>query len=417
MTEPAGQMTKVIKPGRLIDGTGNEPLTGKAITITGGSIATVVDEESVASDATVEEIDLSDCTVLPGLIDCHLHPTFNGEPNYLELVYTKSIPYRTLMGQANGMKDLLAGFTTVRALGEKSQVDIALREAVRNGLIQGPRIVAAGQSISVTGGHGDLWLAPGFSFEEGLSGMVVDGPDQFRKAARTQLKAGADVIKLLLSGGLMSAGGDPGMRYMTPEEIKAAADEAHLWGKKLSAHSHGHESSRVGIENGVDTLEHGVFLSKDPELFDIMAERNIFFVPTLSVIVPPIGNANAMPEFFLRKKREAEEYALKTFEMALRAGVRIASGSDIGGAGAYHGNNALELELMVKAGMSCMDAIVSATKTASDCCGVERVTGTIEPGKSADIIAVKGDPLSDISVLRNVRFVMKEGNVVKHLQD
>jgi imidazolonepropionase-like amidohydrolase len=149
----------------------------------------------------------------------------------------------------------------------------------------------------------------------------------------------------------------------------------------------------------------------------MMAERKVFWVPTLSVTVPPVADSKGMPEFYLRKKREAEEYALKTFEMALQAGVRIASGSDAGGPGAYHGNNAFELELMVKAGMSHMDAIVSATKIASECCGVERVTGTIEPGKSADIVAVKGDPLSDISVLRRVSFVMKEGNVVKQSMD
>ena len=215
----------------------------------------------------------------------------------------------------------------------------------------------------------------------------------------------------------MSAGGDTGMRYMTPDEIRAAAEEAHLCGKKLSAHSYGNESSRVGIENGVDTLEHGTFLSKDPELIDMMVERKIFWVPTLSVTMPPVENPKAMPEFYLRKRREAEDYAFKTFGMALQAGVCVAFGSDAGALGAYHGNNAFELELMVKAGMSHMDAIVSATKTASECCGIEHLTGTIEPGKSADIIAMKGDPLSDISVLRKVSFVMKEGNVVKHETD
>ncbi len=414
MSEPIPRITKIIKTGTLIDGIGQEPVRDKVIAIAGQSIAKIVDAPAAEFGPDVEMIDLSHCTVLPGLIDCHVHPSFNGEPNYLDMVYTKSAPYRTLMGQANSMKDLMAGFTTVRALGERSQVDIALRDAINTGIIEGPRIVAAGQAISVTGGHGDLWLAPGFTFEEGLAGMVVDGPDQFRKAARVQLKAGADVVKLLLSGGLMSVGGSPGMRYMNPQEIKAAADEAHLWGKKLSAHSHGHESSRVGVENGVDTVEHGTFLSKEPAVLHMMAEKGTFLIPTLSVIVPSVDDVKGMPEFFLRKKREAEEFALKTFETALRAGVRIAAGSDTGGPGACHGNNARELELMVKAGMSNMDALVAATGVAGECCGVEQVTGTIAAGKSADIIAVNGDPLTDITAMSDVIFVMKEGKVFKN---
>jgi imidazolonepropionase-like amidohydrolase len=403
----------IIKAGTLIDGTGTGAVNSKAIIIRDNSIESIADWSDIDSAAGDQTIDLSNHTVLPGLIDCHVHPTFNGEPNYLELAYTKSGPYRTLMGQKNVTRDLMAGFTTVRALGERSHADIALRDGIRDRLFLGPRIVACGQAISVTGGHGDLWLAPGFHFEEGLSGIVVDGVDEFRKAARIQLKYGADVVKLLLSGGFISVGGESGMRYMTAEEIRAAAEEAHLWGKKLSAHSHGDESSRVAIENGVDTLEHGTFMGKDPAVIDLMVEKGTFWVPTLSITSAPPEHRDRLPEFFLRKQGEAQEYSLKTFEIALKAGVRIAAGSDTGAPGVYHGQNARELELMVRAGMSEMDVIVAATRVASECCDLSDQIGTIESGKLADIIAVEGDPLSDITALKKVGFVMKEGEVVK----
>ena len=341
-----------------------------------------------------------------------LRTSFNGEPNYYDIVIKQSVALRTLTSLRNVQRDLEAGFTTVRVMGEKSHLDIALKVAINEGIVKGPRIVAAGQNITVTGGHADLWLAPDISYTEGLGGIVANGPEEFRKAARMQLKYGADFVKLVVTGGVMSEGGDPGMPYLSPEEIRAAVDEAHRLGKKVAAHCHGAAGARISIEAGVDTIEHGTLLIKDPEIIHLMAKKRVFLVPTLSAMGSPPGEGESYA-FYARKSAEIRQYAMESVKYALKAGVPIATGTDAGSPGNRHGENARELEFLVQAGMSEMQAILAATKVASECVGLEDKTGTLEKGKFADLIAVKGDPLSNISILRGVNFVMKEGEVIK----
>jgi len=403
----------LIKASMIIDGLKKDPYKDSAVVTQGKRIAWVGSEKGYRGRKPDKLIDLPGCTVLPGLIDCHLHTSFDGEPNYYDIVLKQSTPYRTLKSFHNVVKDLNAGFTTIRVMGEKSHLDIALRDAIQEGIIMGPRIVAAGQNITVTGGHADLWLAPEIKYEEGLGGIIVNGPEAFREAVRIQIKYGADLIKLVVTGGIMSAGGDPGMPYISKEEIKAAVDAAHYLGRKVAAHCHGAAGARIAVEAGCDSIEHGTFLIKEPDVVEMMAEKGVFLVPTLATTAAHHLDSKQLPDFYVRKSMEAKEYAQKSLQYAFNAGVRIATGTDAGSPGNKHGNNAIELELLVRAGMSEIDAILAATKISSECVGLEDRVGTLEVGKLADIIAVKGDPRSDISLFRDVKFVMKEGRIYK----
>ncbi|MBU6997670.1 MAG: amidohydrolase family protein [Theionarchaea archaeon] len=401
----------LIKAGAIIDGTGAAPLKDSTILVEGDTITSVGGNHG--NPDTV--IDLSEYTVLPGLMDCHVHTSFNGEPNYYDIVLKQSTAYRTLTSLRNVQNDLMAGFTTVRVMGEKSHLDIALKNAIQEGVVAGPRIVASGQNITVTGGHADLWLAQDIQYKEGLGGVIVDGPEEFRKAARIQLKYGADLIKLVVTGGIMSAGGDPGMPYHSAEEIRAAVEEAHRLHKKAAAHCHGAEGARISVEQGVDTIEHGTYLIKEPDVIDLMAKKGAFLVPTLKATILHEDEIEGLPDFYVRKTREAQGYAIKSVQYAMKKGIRIAAGTDAGSPGNRHGENAEELEMLVKAGMTEMEAIVAATRTASECLGIQNDVGVLEKGKRADIIAVRGDPLSDISILKTVPFVMKEGKIFKEV--
>ncbi len=406
------ETAKVIKAGRIIDGLGGKPVEGQFILIKGKIIEWIGDESNCPRGDIGQVLDLSSYTILPGMIDCHLHTSFNGEPNYYDIVIKQSVAFRTLTSLRNVQKDLETGFTTVRVMGEKSHLDLALKSAFHEGIVKGPRIVAAGQNITVTGGHADLWLAPDIQYTEGLGGIIANGPEEFRRAARSQLKYGADFIKLVVTGGVMSEGGDPGMPYLSPEEIRAAVEEAHRLGKKVAAHCHGAAGAKISVEAGVDTIEHGTLLIKDPGVIDRMARDRTFLVPTLAAMAPALEEGHSYV-FFERKSTEMRKYAMESVRYAIRAGVRIATGTDAGSPGNRHGDNARELRMLVEAGMSEMEAILAATKVASECVGLEDKIGTLEKGKYADLIAVKGDPLSDISVLKDIRLVMKEGEVIK----
>jgi imidazolonepropionase-like amidohydrolase len=404
----------LLKANRIIDGTGGAPLKNAVIAVEDKRISYIGNEQGL-TDKPERVIDLSSLTLLPGLIDCHVHTSFNGEPNYYDVVLKQSAAYRTLTSLRNVQSDLYAGFTAVRVLGEKSHLDIALKKAIAEGVVTGPHIVAAGQNITVTGGHADLWLAPDISYTQGLGGVIVDGPEAFRKAARYQLKYGADLVKLVVTGGIMSAGGDPGMPYHSAEEIGAAVRVAHQLGKKVAAHCHGVEGARLCIEQGVDTIEHGTYLIEAPEVIDMMAERGTFLVPTLKATILHEEKADRLPDFYVRKTREAQGKAQESVRYAVKAGVRIAAGTDAGSPDNRHGENAKELELLVEAGLPAMEAIRAATAVASECVGRADDFGTLHTGKLADIVGVCGDPLSDISVLQKMAFVMKEGEIIKEV--
>ncbi|HHY34274.1 MAG TPA: amidohydrolase family protein [Firmicutes bacterium] len=406
-------MRKIIKCGTLIDGTGRPPVRAAVIVVSGNTIEDVRELATAELPAEAELIDLSGFYVCPGLIDAHLHTSFNGEPDYWDIVLKQNTAYRTLVSLRNVNADLAAGFTTIRCLGEKDHLDIDLRNAIRNGIVQGPRVVAAGQNITVTGGHADVSLAMDIVCPQGLGGVIVDGPDEVRKAVRQQVKAGADLVKLLVTGGVMSEASVPGVQHMSYEEISAAVEEAHRLGRRVAAHAQGTRGIKEAVKAGVDSIEHGHFL--DQEAVDMMAEKGVYYVPTFAASYwMTVGEiAERIPPYAARKAKVAAEAHARSFEMARKAGVKIVCGTDAGSPGNRHGSNAVELELLVEHGMSPMEAIMSATKVAAECLGVDSLVGTIERGKLADIVAVKKNPLEDISAFRDVLLVMKDGQVVK----
>ncbi|MDP2872210.1 MAG: amidohydrolase family protein [Bacillota bacterium] len=263
-------------------------------------------------------------------VDAHVHTSFNGEPNYWDIVFQQTAPYRTLVSLRNIQRDLLAGFTALRVMGEKGFLDIALKRASDEGLMVAPRLVVAGQNITVTGGHADIWVAPGITYEEGLGGVIVDGPDQIRKAARTQLKAGADLVKLLVTGGVMSEGSKPGLQHMSTGEIEVAVEEAHRLGKRVAAHAQGTSGIRTCVQAGVDSIEHGFHL--DEEACEMMARAGTYYVPTLSAgaAMTRDGMSDRLPKYVVAKSLAARDAAVASFRMALAFGVRMAAGTDAG---------------------------------------------------------------------------------------
>ena len=298
-------------------------------------------------------------------------------------------------------------------MGEKDHLDIDLRNAINLGVVPGPRIVASGQNITVTGGHADISLAIDITCPQGLGGVVVDGPDEVRKAARQQIKAGADVVKLLVTGGVMSEASVPGIQHMTTDEIRAAVEEAHRLGRKVAAHAQGCDGIKECLRAGIDTIEHGHIL--DQEAVDLMVEHGAYYVPTFAATYwMTVGDIAArIPPYAARKAKEAAGVHGQSFTRALKGGVKIVCGTDTGSPGNRHGFNAIELELLVKHGMSPMAAIVSATSVASECLGISKKIGTLEAGKLADLVAVATDPLEDIRVFQDIAFVMKDGEVIR----
>jgi len=403
----------LVKCGSLIDGTGRPPVKGAALLIEDNVIKQVGSPASVTVPPGARVIDLGGMFVCPGLIDAHMHTSFNGEAEYWDIVLKQNTAYRALTSLRNVNADLNAGFTAVRTMGEKDHLDIDLRNAINRGVVPGPRIVASGQNITVTGGHADINLAIDITCPQGLGGVIVDGPDEVRKAVRQQIKAGADLVKLLVTGGVMSEASVPGIQHMTTEEMRAAVEEAHRLGRKVAAHAQGCDGIKECLRAGIDTIEHGHIL--DQEAVDLMVERGAYYVPTFAATYwMTVGDIAArIPPYAARKAREAADVHTQSFSLALKNGVKIVCGTDTGSPGNRHGFNAVELELLVKHGMSPMAAIVSATSVASECLGIATKVGTLEPGKLADLVAVESNPLDGISVFKDIAFVMKDGEVIR----
>ncbi len=399
----------VLQHATLWDGTGAAALTEAVVVVEDGRIARVGQDTGDLSGA--ELYDLGGAFLLPGLIDCHVHLTGDGEPD-LYRALRKAIPYVTLEAAAHALKTLEAGFTTVRDAGAGYGIDVSLRDAVAAGIVPGPRLQVSGVPLSITGGHGDDFLPPHVHIE---GRRVVDGPDEARKAARTELRAGVDWIKLCATGGVLSERTSPHARGLTVEEMRAAVEEAHNAGRKTLAHAQGTQGIKNAILAGVDSIEHGFYL--DDEAIQLMLDRGVYLVPTLAAVHHIVANAARMgaSEWGLTKACEAREAHLESFRRALEANVPIAMGTDAATPFNHHGCNARELELMVEAGMSPQQALLSATVRAADLLGLSEHLGTVTPGKIADLIVVAGDPLADIRVLQDVSrilLVMKEGQVV-----
>jgi imidazolonepropionase-like amidohydrolase len=411
---PQAPPVVAIRAGTLIDGTGAAPVRGAVIVIRGDRIEAVGANVAVPPGARV--IDLSRYTVLPGFIDAHVHLAGRvvGEGDWVNATVREGPADNAIFGVRNARLTLEAGFTTVRNVGAAGFADIALRNAIAAGRVPGPRILAAGNAIGIAGGHcDDNGFLPGlFSHEPGPLEGIASGPEQVREAVRLQIKYGADVIKVCATGGVLSQGDAVGVQQMDEDELAAAVRTAHLAERRVTAHAHGTEGIIAAARAGVNSIEHGSFMTE--EAARVMVEHHTWLVPTLmaSEAVGGPGNESRLPPWAARKGRMAYEAMQRGIRIAVQAGVPIALGTD---AGVFpHGTNGHEFELLVSmAGLTPMQAIVAGTMNAATLLGVERDAGSIAAGKLADIVAVQGDPLADISAMRRVQFVMKAGEVFR----
>src|SRR5437879_3529745 len=390
---------KILRAGTLIDGTGAPPVRDAAVLIDNGRIEAVTTAgPSAGRPPDAEVIDASRFTVLPGLIDCHDHLAFHG----YELVRRWGLdePQSThhLRTGRVASQILASGYTAVRDAGG---LDAGFRLAIHEGLITGPRLVLSLGIISPIGGIGDRISPSGhgapFFNDPSLPPSVANGLEGVRTTVRTMIRAGADVIKCATTGGASSrAGHGPRDSAFNADEMRALVDEAHALGRRVMCHAVGGPGLRLAIEAGVDSIEHGCYLDEDPELIPMMAERGIFLVPTLTVY--EYHRESATPHV-RERARALRAHHLESVRRALTAGVKVVAGTDAGGHG--HPNNALELEHLVAAGMSPMEALQAATSRAAECLALEQEIGTIEKGKWADLIVVDGDPLRDVSIRQN----------------
>jgi imidazolonepropionase-like amidohydrolase len=406
--ETAPEHITVVRAGHLVDTVAGKVLNDQTIVIMGERITAVGPTGSVSVPAGAETIDLSRSTVLPGLIDAHTHLT--GDPwlsGYRSLGVSDI--RAAMFGVQSARRTLEAGFTTVRNVGASGFGDVALRDAIDAGEVEGPRMRVSGYPIGIQGGHCDNNLLPhDFHYtEEG----VADSPWQGRAKVRQMAKFGADVIKICASGGVLSKGDEAGAQQLTLEEMKAIVEEAHKLGRKVAAHAHGASSIRDAILAGVDSVEHGSLI--DDEGIRLAKEHGTFLVMDIyndDFILQEGAKAGMLPES-LEKERKVGQLQRNNFQKAWKAGVRMAFGTD---AGVYpHGDNARQFYYMVKYGMTPMQAIQAATISGADLLGWKDRIGSVTPGKYADLIAVNGDPLADPAELTHVKFVMKGGAVIK----
>lgn len=413
LAQPASDVT-YIHAGKLLDRPGQPPRGASTIIVRDGKVAEVRDG-FVAPEAGAKVVELKDKFVLPGLIDMHVHMFSSGDPLTGRLEATSRDREDDVLYAANNAKaDLMAGFTTVRDLGGPPRGVRALRDAIGRGDVAGPTIINAGEMISVAGGHGDLGGLNQESYEAFHPrdyNNVCNGPDDCRRAAREQIRLGALVIKFAATGGVLSnvAGGLG--QQMTSEEMKAIVDTAHSFGRKAAAHSHAKEGTMAAVNAGVDTIDHGTFL--DEATARAMVQHGTWLVPTMLASATAVEQARSgvLPAAVLPKAEQAVTAARSSHILAIRMGVKIAFGTDTGVS--KHGDNAREFALMIDRGMSPMAAIVAATTGAAEALGRSGQLGVIAPGMPADIIAVAGDPLSDVRRLESVSFVMKLGQVFK----
>jgi imidazolonepropionase-like amidohydrolase len=385
---------------RLFDGTGRV-WPAAAVHIQGERIAGVYERAPETLSPEEPVLDLAGKTIIPGLINCHTHLCLDGSPDPSAAWMRQTITKNVLVAAKHAERTLRAGITTVRDLGGMEYVDIALRDAINEGLIPGPRMKVSGKVICMTGGHG--W---------GPGGREADGPDEVRKAAREQLKAGADIIKIMATGGVMTFGVEPGSQQLNEDEMRAAVEEARKAGKLTASHAQGAAGIKAVVRAGVDSIEHGFYL--DDEAIALMLERGTYFVPTLAALyhILEAGTAAGIPAFMVEKSLRARDAQLASFERARKAGIPIAAGNDGGTPFNTADNLPSELERLVENGMTPAEALLAATSVASRLLRMEAEIGTIEAGKRADLVVLDGDPLADIRSVRKVRMVFKDGSIV-----
>ena len=407
--------TTLIHAGKLIDGASNQAFKQMTIVIEGNLIAEVVKgyREPKADDFY---IDLRQHTVLPGLMDMHVHlDSEYGKNSYMEK-FTLNSADRAIRAVINAEKTILAGFTTVRNPGDTDNVTISLRNAIDSGLVVGPRIFSAGKSLATTGGHADPTngVRDDIFADPTPADGVINGRDDAFKAVRARYKSGADLIKITATGGVLSIAKSGQNPQFTEAEIAAVVEAAKDYDFTVAAHAHGAEGIKRAVRAGVDSIEHGSLM--DQEGIDLMREYGTYYVPTIMAgfwVAEKAEDPDFFPEIVRPKALAIGPVMQETFGKAYRGGVKIAFGTDSGVSA--HGDNAQEFIYMVEAGMPEMEAIQSATREASKLLRINTTLGTIEQGKLADLIAVEGDPLEDIGLLKSIAFVMKDGKVYKQL--
>lgn len=398
-------MKTILKNTTLIDGTGSEPVHDAVVAVSEGKIlyaGSALGWNEANSESII--VDLGGQYVLPGLIDAHVHLSGSGEADSQFYAPTGQMILKIL---SNAQKNLAAGITTVRDLGGWNELEFDVRRAIQRGEFAGPRMCLAGRFISITEAGADYY-----------AGMyrVADGVDEVRKAVREQVKNGADVIKMGVTGAVLVESGVPGATHFNFDEIQALVIEAKKFGKPVAMHAHGIDGIRKAVEAGVNTLEHGTYLYQDPNVIQQMVANGVFLIPTLKVgwdII--LAESSSIPDWIMQKNKDSQGDAERSLKMAYEAGVRIAMGSDVGTPLNYHGGNALEVYWMHKAGLSVIDALVAATGNAAKALGWDSWMGTLEAGKAADLIVHAKNPLEDLRVLadkESLQFVMKDGQIV-----
>jgi imidazolonepropionase-like amidohydrolase len=400
--KPKITKTIALRSVRLIDGRGSsrERMT---VLIQEGQIAAVGTDREMSVPRGAETPNIRGMTVLPGLIDCHVHLCLGAEADVVRTIEREAPALTTLKASQFARQTLEAGFTTVRDVGCRDHSIFALEHAIADDLLPGPRVVAAGLAICMTGGHARF------------IGREADGPVEVVRAVREQLAAGADVIKFIASGGVLTPGTSPECAQMTPEELSAGMTEARRAGRRVAAHAHGADGMKNAIRAGAHSIEHATLM--DEEAAGLMREYGVFMVPTLSALATTAacGLTCGIPESALMKAKSMQARHEASFKKAARAGINIALGTDAGTPFNYHGENAQELERMVALGMTPMEALVAATSAAATLLGLAQTLGAIEPGKDADLLIIDGNPLTRVTVLRDrdkLHGVMQGGRFV-----
>jgi imidazolonepropionase-like amidohydrolase len=403
-----GPRRVVVHAGHALDVKSGKVLSDQTFIIEDGKIVSAGPSTETKAPADAVRIELPNATVLPGLIDAHTHLTYEPRFGYEELGV--SVVRSALTGAKNARVTLEAGFTTVRNVGAEGYSDVALRDAINAGDVPGPRMLVSGPALGITGGHCDNNLLP-FDYHATGDG-VADGIAAVQHKVRENIKYGSDLIKICATGGVLSKGDDPQASQYTLEEMKAIVADAHRLGRKVAAHAHGAQGILWASEAGVDSIEHGSYI--DDAGIAEMKKNGTYLVPTLYLGDWFLENAerNHVPDFLLGKAKTVMPIARKNIAHAFASGVKVAFGTD---AAVYpHGLNAHEFAVMVKLGLTPLQAIQAATVNAADLLGWQGKVGSLEPGTWADIVAVDGDPLKDVTTLERVKFVMKGGDVVKN---
>jgi imidazolonepropionase-like amidohydrolase len=416
---PADGPVRILHCGTLIAVPGEPARSEISLVVHGDSIVDVLDgyvDAWVGHDAVPQIVDLREHTVLPGLIDCHTHLLGQSVPieERIRRTLQETEAHAAIDGVVYAERTLMAGFTTVRNVGSHGSTGLALRDRIASGVVPGPRMLVSGPSVTVTGGHGD-WtnsISPALRPERGPETMTADGPAEVRKAVRARIREGVDLIKITATGGVLSQTAAGVDQQFFQDELDSIVEAAHRMGRKVAAHAHGADGIKAALRAGVDSIEHGTYL--DDEAIALFVETGAYLVPTIHA--GKYVEAKAAIDGFYPPAIKAKAAAVGPqlqgmLARAYAGGVTVAFGTDVGVGD--HGTNALELGYMVEAGMPADECLKSATIHAAELCGLGDKLGTLEAGKWADIIAVRGDPLDDVSVLDDVGFVMKAGEIFK----